>query len=607
MADERGLTCSTGSLHNDLLELVVTNIADITNGLTPEEVMQPFVRHALNKLGVCLVQIWSAEPRKGRLVLIAQEADQPIQSVPNDVIDASTSYTGKAFETGQPQHFASLYDESGRDFNNEALRKELRLQSLLSVPIHNIGNPHQTTMVVNFFRRANEVARQVGDQFADRHQEISRLLAASLESNLRERSSRMAARLSLALRSISRVTTESGCQAFAKSIQDALRTDWVSVYLENWNETALAKHADTFVKQDVGAVRSSARGQQPTNVGIPDLVHKVWRTNRDLLLPKVSQAERQELVSENADLPIASAILVPLHDVRGGCKGVVRCINFERTTENWRRPFSYEDIAIVEAMERSFALPLYMMLQSQMRDRSLSNLSHELRVPVTALRAVHERMQREYDVNTAMNRFRFPYFEEVHTFTSLMQRLLLQLQAARAGPESIELSKRRVKLLPQVIQPALRHTEPVLRQRGMKFLQISHSGFEELPQIEVDATLLLQVVFNLMDNMVKYFPSRRPPSEFSGSVRCERMVGAIDIVFSDNGDGIVEADRERIFDYGYRSEGAERSNVSGTGLGCWLAREIAKRHGGELSVRSVARPFEIVLRLRDTRLRAVQF
>ena len=85
------------------------------------------------------------------------------------------------------------------------------------------------------------------------------------------------------------------------------------------------------------------------------------------------------------------------------------------------------------------------------------------------------------------------------------------------------------------------------------------------------------------------------------------MVGAIDIVFSDNGDGIVEADRERIFDYGYRSEGAERSNVSGTGLGCWLAREIAKRHGGELSVRSVARPFEIVLRLRDTRLRAVQF
>jgi signal transduction histidine kinase len=587
--------------HDDLVALAKEHSADIMGGLSTGEVMRPVIDLAIRNHGYALVHVWSVDPRRGRLVLVAQGANKKLNTQPTDVLDVSTSYTGLAYETGQRQFHSSLTGLDGRCFVNAALRQELNLQSMLSLPIRNMGNPHQITMVVNLCCDRPGKKEPSDHEIETAFRPLSGMLAASFESNLRERSFRMSARVSQALGRLSRLTSESGCQTFAETVCKALETDWVTVYLENWNASRLTKAADTLEKSTL--LRQSA-GQ--ADALIPRAVEEVWRSNRELLLPHVDATEAEMLLHPAEPIRPASAILVPLHDVRGQCRGVIRCVNFVKALPlDWRRRHSYEDIAVVEAMERAFAPPLEMILQSQVQDRSLSNLAHELRVPVVALKAVHERMEREYEKGKVWFKFRFPYFKEVHTFTGIMQRLLRELEITRIGPERLKLDFNRVNLLSEVIQPAFRHLEPILKLHGMQLSQITHNGFDDLPVFNADVGFLVQVVFNLLENMVKYYPKKLPSHQFQGKVTCERMFGRVEIVFEDNGKGIAEEDRERIFEHGYRSEGAKRSHVQGTGLGCWLAREIARQHGGDVFVRSIM-PFQIVLMLQNPRLKTIQ-
>ncbi len=581
---------------SELQELIFAHSTDVMAGKSADETMRPVIELALKKLDCCLVHVWSVDPRREKLVLVAQGASRQFQAEVIDVLDVATSYTGIAFETRQPQVHTDLNGVDGRQFCNYELRDELGLKSFVSLPIRNIGNPHQVTIIINLYFDfvLPEVLKE--RPFANEFRSYSTVLATSFESNLRERAFRMSARVSQSLGRIERLTPESGCAAFARTVREAIDADWVTVLLENWNESAVVRQADDFRK-------GIKKVEEPS---VPAEITNVWRNNREFLSPNVAaDRDKAELVDSD-ETNIASAILVPLHDVRGSCKGVVRCVNFKRMdTVPWRRRHSYDDIAVVESMERAFAPPLDMLLESQMRDVSLRNLAHELRVPVVALRAVHERMEREYEDGKVWFKFRYPYFNEAHTFTSLMQRLLRQLEITRIGPDKIAMTRIRTRLLPDVIQPAIRFILPVLRQHRMGSHQIKHDGFEDVPWIKVDRELLTQLVFNLLDNMVKYFPKSRPGSEFEGRITCKKRIGSIEIAFSDNGPGISKLDIDRIFDFGYRSENADQSNVQGSGLGCWLAKEIARRHGGDLKVHSCL-PFELVLKLPHPGIRTIE-
>jgi signal transduction histidine kinase len=583
----------------DLQELVFAHGRDVMAGNSTEDVMRPVIDLALNRYKCCLVHVWSVDPRREKLVLVAQGCRQDVSNATVDVIDVASSYTGLAVETRQPQWHRLADGDDRRRFQNPAVQHLLGIESMLSLPIRNIGNPHQVTSILNLYwdSRLPEFAidRALKDrEFVAEVRRYAVLLASNFESNLRERAFRMSARVSQALGRVERLTEESGCSAFAKTVRDALDADWVTVYLENWNSTKLVRQVDEV-----------ASGLTiPQEEDVPSNVIDVWENKREFLVPDVAAELGEAKIVCACQEGITSAILVPLHDVKANCKGVVRCVNFSRSSApSWRRRHSYEDIAIVESMERAFAPPLEMLLESQARDVALRSLSHELRVPVVALRAVHERMEREYDDAKQWFTFRYPYFTEAQTFTDVMQRLLQTIEIARVGPDRVAMSKQPTRLLSEVIQPAIRFMQPVLKQHGMSREQIEHQGFESTPKIDVDRALLTQLVFNLLDNMVKYFPKSRPRNEFYGTITCDNFPGRIEIVFADNGPGIAETDKERIFEFGYRSEGAEQSNVQGTGLGCWLAKEIAVRHSGRLSVRS-CRPFQLVLELPNPRPRS---
>jgi two-component system, OmpR family, sensor histidine kinase KdpD len=97
-----------------------------------------------------------------------------------------------------------------------------------------------------------------------------------------------------------------------------------------------------------------------------------------------------------------------------------------------------------------------------------------------------------------------------------------------------------------------------------------------LPLLNVDAVLLEQALFNLLDNAAKYAPAG---SEVL--VRGRRVNGSVHIEVLDEGEGIPPADVERIFDKFYRVQAADRKRA-GTGLGLAIGRGFIEAMGGTI-------------------------
>ena len=111
-----------------------------------------------------------------------------------------------------------------------------------------------------------------------------------------------------------------------------------------------------------------------------------------------------------------------------------------------------------------------------------------------------------------------------------------------------------------------------------------------IPEIEADDNALSQVLLNLLDNAVKYASFDDPDHKTHIDIVAEttehkRNIAApsktwIRLSVSDNGPGIAQSERKRIFRPYFRSKSALNANVSGVGLGLALCRHIVRSHGG---------------------------
>jgi len=102
---------------------------------------------------------------------------------------------------------------------------------------------------------------------------------------------------------------------------------------------------------------------------------------------------------------------------------------------------------------------------------------------------------------------------------------------------------------------------------------------ETLPEIELDADRISQVINNLVKNAIRHTES--------GEVRISPEERPEDIVvkISDTGTGIPEEKLKHVFDRFYRADSA-RSGKGGSGLGLSIAKELVEAHGGEIWINS---------------------
>ena len=208
---------------------------------------------------------------------------------------------------------------------------------------------------------------------------------------------------------------------------------------------------------------------------------------------------------------------------------------------------------------------------SRQKDAFLSQISHELRTPMTSIRAFSELLMQDEGIDDAA-RARFSRI--IHDETLRLTRLLddlLDLSVLEHGRVTLHEGE---TALSDVLERAVRIAGA---QDGEGRLKIIRDHDSEAVTLWTDADRLTQVFINLISNAQKYCDAAHP--EMVVSVR--QMPGRIQVDFADNGSGIPTRQQALIFEKFARADTAR--GAPGAGLGLAISREIMIRLGGGLS------------------------
>jgi len=211
----------------------------------------------------------------------------------------------------------------------------------------------------------------------------------------------------------------------------------------------------------------------------------------------------------------------------------------------------------------------------QVRREFVSNVSHELRTPLSIFRGYIETLLDEPDLAVA-ERERILRVMEKHS-TRLHALVDDLLSLARLETPQTELNFAPLSLAEFVS----RIMDDWGKKTAAKRLRISAEIADDLPFIQADEARLEEVLYNLLDNAVKY-------SSSGGAivVRATRDGEAAVLSVSDQGTGIGAADLPRIFERFYRADKARSRELGGTGLGLTIVKHIVQLHGGQVQAES---------------------
>jgi PAS domain S-box-containing protein len=212
----------------------------------------------------------------------------------------------------------------------------------------------------------------------------------------------------------------------------------------------------------------------------------------------------------------------------------------------------------------------------QMKSDFVSTVSHELRAPLTSIYGFAETLRRRDVLFGEHERETFLGYiaSEAQRLTSIVDTLL-SVARLEAGDLQVELSPTDLRT---VVSEAVTNMRQSAELNGHRFVL-------ELPDEPLSASAdrekLSQILANLLDNAVKFSPG-------GGTVTVEvahRRSGQVEVRVVDEGQGIPEAERERIFSKFHRADSSARS-PGGAGLGLFIARGLVTAMGGRIWVDS---------------------
>ena len=210
----------------------------------------------------------------------------------------------------------------------------------------------------------------------------------------------------------------------------------------------------------------------------------------------------------------------------------------------------------------------------EMRREFVANVSHELRTPLTNIRSYAETLiDNAGEMPSDMEKkFLGVILNESDRMTHIVQDLLT---LSRFDSERGELKLSRF--------PFGEAVKDIYNAVYMESQKHSHTLTLELepglPEILADRERVLQVMMNIVSNSIKYTPDGGHIDIYAGRKR-DRVWMIVD----DDGIGIPEEDRPRIFERFYRVDKARSRQSGGTGLGLSIAKEIVERHRGRITL-----------------------
>lgn len=198
----------------------------------------------------------------------------------------------------------------------------------------------------------------------------------------------------------------------------------------------------------------------------------------------------------------------------------------------------------------------------------VANVSHELKTPISALRAHLENL---------LDGVEHPDPKTLQVMLAQSERLgrmvdqLLELSRLESG--DLPLHREEVSLGPLVS----RVLSEIRVTRARTDIELSDDVPEDLPTVFADAERMYQVLFNLLDNAVRFTPA-------GGRVRVTAAGhnGSVDVAVEDTGPGIPAEHLPRLFERFYRIDTSRSRDEGGTGIGLAIARSVVEAHGGRI-------------------------
>lgn len=212
--------------------------------------------------------------------------------------------------------------------------------------------------------------------------------------------------------------------------------------------------------------------------------------------------------------------------------------------------------------------------QEKSRQEFVSNVSHELKTPITSMKVladsllgqqgVPEELYQEFlqDISKEIDR-------ENEIITDLLELVRMEKSESEINISSVNIN--------EILETVLRRLKPIAESKNIELV------FESFRPViaDVDEIKFASVVTNLVENAIKY---NNTDGTVTASLNSDHQYFYLKV--TDTGIGIAEEDQERVFERFFRVDKARARETGGTGLGLAITKEIVQKHHGSIKIHS---------------------
>lgn len=350
---------------------------------------------------------------------------------------------------------------------------------------------------------------------------------------------------------------ETAVSSIARQVVDSFRFDYCAVFLPDngkWQRAAIGSNPD-FIDSFKPALNeitvTFTDGELHIFPATRDFDHK--SSTLEIQTPyKVAYVPLKVGVRS-----IGVMVLLSTHLERGAVEAIAGMVALAL-----ERAKFLQEVSHTEALRQS----------DELKSALLASVSHDLRTPLTSMRAAVDNLLQE-DIHwdeAARHEFHLIISEEVNRLTILVKNLL---EMARIEANELHISKR-WQAVPEIITNVLERSEKALAGHQIK-VEID----DTMPLVKVDSLLIAEVLHNLVENAAKY-----SPGESLVLIKARIENDELIISVTDEGPGIATTELNRVFDKFYRGSQRQTERKDGTGMGLAIARGIINAHGGKIWV-----------------------
>lgn len=243
--------------------------------------------------------------------------------------------------------------------------------------------------------------------------------------------------------------------------------------------------------------------------------------------------------------------------------------------------FTDEPVSVPDYLETEHIVEAFNQLISRMkviddsRQEFVSNVSHELKTPMTSIKILADSLMQQPDAPKELyQEFMQDITQEIERenkiITDLLSLVKMDKTEARMNIASVDMN--------ELLENILKRLRPIARKRDVEVV------FESIRPVsaEVDDVKISQAFTNLVENAIKY---NKEHGWVKVLLDADHQFFTVEI--SDSGIGIPEEDYEHIFERFYRVDKSHSREIGGTGLGLAITRKAILLHRGSIKVSSV--------------------